>query len=156
MKYSSTWIDLAAKFQPEFGNWGIFSLISCLLCHTKSPSPLHSPPVKSKCFHRSFVKNNRLKTQEVLRWGCKAGMDVLQTSGGQTEIALGTTEPQEAPGAQINTPEQLLGHPPANLQNKGGNLVSCSMPRLEIGNSGSWCYSSSPHDHDSGEQQKTP
>lgn len=71
-----------------------------------------------------LLKTNRLKTAEVLGWWCKAGMELLQTSGGQTETALGTTEPQEAPGAQINTPEQLLGHPPANLQNKGGNLVS--------------------------------
>lgn len=44
----------------------------------------------------------------------------------------------------------MLGHPPANLQNKGGNLLS----RLEIGNFASCSYSSSPHDHDSGEQQK--
>lgn len=151
MKHSSKWIELAAKFQPGLGHLGSSLLFPAL---QKVLLPLHSPPVKSKGFHGSFVKNNRLKSQEVLRWCCKAGMDVLQTSGGQTETALGTREPQEAPGAQINTPEQLLGHPPANLQNKGGNLMSCSVPRLEIGNSGSWCYSSSPHDHDSGEQQK--
>lgn len=145
---------MAAKFQPELGNWGSPLLFPAFCATQKVPLPLHSPPVKSEYFHSSFVKNNRLKTPEVLRWCCEAGMEALQTSGGQTGMALGTAEPQEAPGAQINTPEQLLGHPPANLQNKGGNLGSCSVPRLEIGNSASWCSSSSPHDHDSGEQQK--
>lgn len=90
----------------------------------------------------SFVKNNRLKPPEILRWRFK----VLQTSGGQTETALGTAEPQEAPGAQINTPEQLLGHPPAKPAKQGWEPGE---PRLEIGNSASCCY-----DHDSGEQQK--
>lgn len=53
-----------------------------------------------------------------------------------------------------NKQSQLLRHPLKNLQNKGGNLPSYSLClfRLEIGNSVSQCYSSSPHDHDSGVQ----
>ena len=48
----------------------------------------------------------------------------------------------------------MLRHPTENLQNKGGNLASYSLRlfRLEIGNSVSQCYGSSPHDHDSGVQ----
>lgn len=61
MKNSSKWIDLAAKFQPEWGNWEPSPLFPALCTVHKVLLPLHSPPVKSKCFHGSFVKNKQAK-----------------------------------------------------------------------------------------------
>lgn len=70
MKYSSKWVPLAAKIQPELGNLGSF--ISCL-CAVQKVLPLYNPSV----FMAVLFKTT--KTPEVLRW-CEAGMEVLQTS----------------------------------------------------------------------------